>query len=206
VILIYAFGFAFLCVGIGVALLYNRWVVLQNRFRKAFAEIEVQLKRRHDLIPNLANTARGYLKHERDLLEQLTAARTSAMAAMESVKNGIGLHDPMNTLKAAEDSLTAALGRFWVVAEAYPDLKANQTMLTLMEELTTTENRIAFARQAFNDAVMFFNTSIQTFPANVIAGMFGFHSAEFFEMENISERALPRAFDDSGTTEQAEMK
>lgn len=181
----------------GMVLLYNRWVALQNRFHKAFAEIEVQLKRRHDLIPNLVNTVRGYLKHEHNLLQELAEARANATGAMETAEKGIGSHDAMNGLGAAENSLTTVLGRLLAVAEAYPELKANQTMLALMEELTTTENRIAFARQAFNDEVMFFNTAIQTFPANLLSEMFGFHPAEFFEMENISERAVPQVFDES---------
>ncbi len=159
---------------------YNSLVGLRNRVRNAWSQIDVQLKRRHDLIPNLVETARGYMKHERETLERITEARSRAMGA-ESVAQ-----------KArAESELSGALSRFLVVVENYPELKANQNFLALQEELTSTENKIAFARQAYNDQVLFYNNRIEMFPSNIIAGMFNFTVEEFFELEDASERETP---------------
>ncbi len=157
---------------------YNRLVGLRNQFKNAFAQIDVQLKRRYDLIPNLVETARAYMKHERETLEAVTRARNSAVSA-----NQTAAADPANPaaiqgLAAAEGALSGALGKLFALAEAYPDLKANQNMMQLSEELTGTENKIAFARQAFNDAVMTFNTAVEQFPSNVIASAFSFKQAE----------------------------
>lgn len=158
-------------------LIYNGLVTKRNRVKNGWSQIDVQLKRRYDLIPNLVNTAKGYLKHEREVLENVTKARTSAMAAT-------GVKD------AAEknNQLSQTLKSLFAVAENYPDLKANQNMLALQEELTSTENRISFARQHYNDCVMSFNTSTQTFPSNIVAGLFHFAQEEFFEVEAPEER------------------
>src|SRR5438876_2418954 len=156
--------------------LYNKLVALRNRFKNAYAQIDVQLKRRYDLIPNLVETAKGYLKHERGTLEAVIAARNAASSA--NVRAAANPGDPaaMQQLVAAEGSLTGALGRLFALAEAYPDLKANQTMAQLMEELTSTENKVSFARQAYNDSVMVYNTQREVFPSSIIAGMFNFAS------------------------------
>jgi LemA protein len=158
---------------ISVIAIYNRLVALRNRFQNAFAQIEVQLKRRYDLIPNLVETAKGYLKHERETLEAVTAARTAALAGLRQA--AAHPEDPaaIAGLGSAEGALAGALGRLSVVMEAYPDLKANQNMLQLSEELTSTENKVAFARQSFNDQVMAYNTYKQSFPPNLVAGLFG---------------------------------
>jgi LemA protein len=156
---------------------YNGLVALRNRFKNAFAQIDVQLKRRYDLIPNLVETAKGYMAHERQTLEAVIAARSTAVGANQR----------------AEAGLSGALGRLFAVSEAYPDLKANQNMLQLSEELTSTENKIAFARQAFNDAVMSYNTRIESFPDNVVAGMFQFKAAELLQaIEAPEERKAPK--------------
>ena len=157
---------------------YNRLVGLRNRFKNAFAQIDVQLKRRYDLIPNLVETARAYMKHERDTLEAVISARNQAADADRAAAANPGDAQALMRLGAAEGTLSAALGRLFALAEAYPDLKANQTMMQLSEELTATENKIAFSRQAFNDAVMGYNTAAEQFPANVIASMFSFKPAE----------------------------
>jgi len=175
--------------GVGV---YNKLVALRNRFRNAFSQIDVQLKRRHDLIPNLVETAKGYMQHERDTLEAVIAARNQAVVAQQRAAASPGDPGVMNSLGAAEGALTGAVGRLFAVAESYPDLKANQNMLALQEELTSTENKVAFARQAFNDAVMAYNTAREQFPAVVIAGMTGFVPAQFFEIEVPKEREAPR--------------
>ena len=156
--------------------IYNRLVSLRNRFKNAFAQIDVQLKRRYDLIPNLVETAKGYLKHERETLEAVIAARNAAAATLRTVAADPANAAAVQSLSGAEGALAGALGRLNVVMEAYPDLKASQNMQQLTEELTSTENKVAFARQAFNDAVMEFNTYRQSFPPNVFAGMFGFRS------------------------------
>jgi LemA protein len=168
--------------------MYNGLVGLRNRFKNAFAQIDVQLKRRHDLIPNLVETAKGYLAHERETLEAVIAARNSAEGARERAASDPGDPGAMQTLVAAEAGLSGVLGRLFALAEAYPDLKANQTMMQLSEELSTTENKIAFARQAFNDAVMRYNNKCEMVPSNIIASAFGFQRAEFFEVEVEAER------------------
>lgn len=175
-----------------VAGMYNRLVALKNRFQNAFAQIDVQLKRRHDLIPNLVETAKGYLRHERETLEAVIRARSSAETAREHAAADPGDPAAMRELRQAEGQLGAVLGRLFALAEAYPDLKANQTMSQLMEELTSTENRISFARQSYNDSVMRYNTARETFPTNLIAGAFGFHRAELFEIDEPAEREVPQ--------------
>lgn len=185
-----------LIVGIVAAVLYviavyNRLVTLRNRFKNAFAQIDVQLKRRYDLIPNLVETAKGYLKHERETLEAVIAARNQAAGAAKQAAAAPGNPQAMALLSGAEGALTGALGRLFALAEAYPDLKANQTMMQLSEELTSTENRVAFARQAFNDAVMTYNTAREVFPAVLIAGTFQFSAAALLEIEE-SEKTAPR--------------
>jgi LemA protein len=171
-----------------VVSLYNGLVTLRNRFKNAFAQIDVQLKRRYDLIPNLVETAKGYMRHERETLEAVVAARNRAVSAEQAAAARPGDPDAMRQLQAAEAGLTAGLGRLFALAEAYPDLKANQTMAQLMEELASTENRIAFARQAFNDAVMAYNTRRETFPSVVLAGPLGFQAAQLWEIEAPQER------------------
>jgi LemA protein len=153
--------------------IFNRLVRLRNRFQNAFAQIEVQLKRRHDLIPNLVETAKGYIKHERETLEAVTNARNKAVGGLEQAAKDPGNAAAMQNLMGAEGALSGALGRLFAVVEAYPDLKANQNMMQLSEELTSTENKVAFSRQAFNDAVTAYNIYKQSFPAIVFAGMFG---------------------------------
>ena len=172
--------------------LYNKLVALRNRFKNAYAQIDVQLKRRYDLIPNLVETAKGYLKHERGTLEAVIAARNAASSA--NVRAAANPGDPaaMQQLVAAEGSLTGALGRLFALAEAYPDLKANQTMAQLMEELTSTENKVSFARQAYNDSVMVYNTQREVFPSSVIAGMFNFAPAELFVIDKPEQREAPK--------------
>jgi LemA protein len=171
---------------------YNRLVALRNRFKNAYAQIDVQLKRRYDLIPNLVETAKGYIKHERGTLEAVIAARNSASAANVLAAQNPGDATAMKALSGAETALTSTLGRLFAVAEAYPDLKANTTMMTLMEELTSTENKVAFARQAYNDSVMAYNTQRETFPTNMIAGPFNFGPAELFVIEKPEEKEAPK--------------
>jgi LemA protein len=172
--------------------IYNRLVALRNRFKNAFAQIDVQLKRRYDLIPNLVETAKGYLQHERGTLEAVIAARNQAAAAGARAAANPGDPSAMQGLVGAETALTGTLGKFFALAEAYPDLKANQTMMQLSEELTSTENKVAFSRQAFNDAVMEYNTARETFPNVVLAGMFGFQPAQLFEISAPAEREAPK--------------
>jgi len=168
---------------------YNRLVDLRNRFKNAFAQIDVQLKRRYDLIPNLVETAKGYMKHERETLEAVIKARNSAVTANAAAAANPGNPAAMQGLMSAEGALTGALSKLFALAEAYPDLKANQNMMQLSEELTGTENKLAFSRQAFNDAVMTYNTAAQQFPSNVIAGMFSFTAAELLQAtESADER------------------
>lgn len=168
--------------------IYNQLVTLKNRFQNAFAQIEVQLKRRHDLIPNLVETAKGYLKHERETLESVTQARNQATAALQNASKSPGSPGAMAQLSGAEGALTSALGRLNVVMEAYPDLKASQNMQQLSEELTTTENRVAFSRQAYNDSVMSYNTYRQSFPPVAIAGVFGHgEDASLLEFEDSAQ-------------------
>ena len=161
--------------------IYNSLVKLRNQVKNAWSQIDVQLKRRHDLIPNLIETVKGYMTHERDTLENITKARSQAVAA-----EGVG------DKAKAEGELTTALGKFNLVVENYPDLKANQNFLSLQEELTSTENKISFSRQNYNDQVLFYNNKIQMFPSNIVAGMFQFNVEEFFEIEDEKEKEVPK--------------
>ena len=174
--------------------IYNKLVSLKNRFQNAFAQIEVQLKRRYDLIPNLVETAKGYIQHERETLESVTAARNAANAMLEAAKANPGNASAMADLAGAESTLASSLGKFNLVVEAYPDLKANQNMMQLSEELTTTENKVAFSRQAYNDSVMLYNEYRQSFPPIVLASAFGHASdAELLVMEDSAEiQAAPK--------------
>jgi len=171
---------------------YNKLVAQRNRYQNAFAQIDVQLKRRYDLIPNLVETAKGYLKHERETLEAVIRARNAAADAERKASAEPGSPEAMRALAGAETALSGALGRFFALSESYPDLKGDQNMARLMEELTSTENKIAFARQAYNDAVMAYNTSRESFPAVLVAGPLGFQRAELFEVESYEEREAPR--------------
>jgi len=166
---------------------YNRLVDLRNRFKNSFAQIDVQLKRRYDLIPNLVETAKGYMKHERETLEAVIKARNSAVTANNAVAADPGSASAMQGLVSAEGTLSGALSKLFALSEAYPDLKANQNMMQLSEELTGTENKISFARQAFNDAVMSYNTAIGQFPGNVLASMFSFKEAELLQATESAE-------------------
>ena len=170
---------------------YNRLVTLRNRYENAFSQIDVQLKRRHDLIPNLVKVAKGYMAHEKDTLEAVISARNQAITASSNASKNPGDASAMNELAGAEQNLNGALGRLLMIAESYPDLKANENMLALQEELTSTENKVSFARQAYNDAVTAFNTARELFPASMIAGMFGFKDAQLFEVEDKGERNVP---------------
>lgn len=172
--------------------IYNKLVTLRNRYKNAFAQIEVQLKRRYDLIPNLVETAKGYLKHERETLEAVVAARNQATGSLQNAARNPGDASAMQGLAGAEGLLSGAMGRLFAVMEAYPDLKANQNMLGLSEELTSTENKVAFARQAFNDSVMGYNTYKQSFPPLVFAGMFG-HGADAALLEFEDAKAIREA-------------
>ncbi|HEY49543.1 MAG TPA: LemA family protein [Dehalococcoidia bacterium] len=167
---------------LGFIFIYNSLVRLRNQVKNAWAQIDVQLKRRHDLIPNLVETVRGYMKHERETLEAVTAARNLAQGA---IGKGVGAQSK------AEAELSGALSRLLAVVENYPDLKANQNFLALQEELTSTENKISFSRQFYNDSVLVFNNKTQMFPSNLVAGMTGFKADEFFEVEVAAERAAP---------------
>ncbi len=171
---------------------YNNLVTLRNRFRNAFSQIDVQLKRRYDLIPNLVETARAYMAHERDTLEAVIHARNTAQSASQSAAANPGDPTAMQALAGAEGVLTGTIGRLFALAEAYPDLKANQNMLQLTEELTSTENKVAFSRQAFNDAVTAYNTAREVAPANLIANAFGFTAAELFKVDTPTERDAPQ--------------
>jgi LemA protein len=172
--------------------IYNKLVTLRNRFKNAWAQIDVQLKRRYDLIPNLVETAKGYIKHERGTLEAVIAARNAAASANTRVAANPADPEAMKQLIAAEGTLTGTLGRLFALSEAYPDLKANQTMMQLMEELTSTENKVSFARQSYNDSVMVYNTQREVFPSNLIAGMFNFGPAELFVVEKPEQREAPK--------------
>ena len=171
---------------------YNKLVRLQNRYENAYAQIDVQLKRRYDLIPNLVETAKGYLKHERETLEAVTAARNQAVQANQRAAEHPGEPGAMSQLNGAEAALTSSLGRLLMITENYPELKGDATMNQLMEELRTTENRIAFARQAYNDAVTSYNTQVETFPSVLVANSFGFNPAQLFEIRIAEEREAPR--------------
>ena len=165
-------------VSIGI---YNSLVQLRNRVKNSWSQIDVQLKRRHDLIPNLVETAKGYMKHERETFTTITEARSKAMGAQT-----------VGEKAKAEGALNGAISKFFLVVENYPDLKANQNFLAVQEELASTENKIAFSRQNYNDQVLFFNNKIQMFPSNIVAGMFNFKENEFFEIEDATERAVPK--------------
>ena len=171
--------------------LYNNLVRLRNRFRNAFAQIDVQLKRRYELIPNLVHVAKRYLEHEQQTLENVTQARNVAQGALRAAGADPGNALAMKELGRAEAAVGGALGRLLAVAESYPELKANETMMQLSEELSSTENRVAFARQSYNDAVMHFNTACETFPSTIVAGSFSFRRAELLELENEAARTAP---------------
>jgi len=171
---------------------YNRLVSLRNRFKNAYSQIDVQLKRRYDLIPNLVETAKAYMKHERETLEAVTQARNQAMTASTHAANRPEDAQAVRGISGAESLLSGALSRFFAVAESYPDLKANQNMMQLTEELTSTENRIAFARQAYNDSVMVYNTSCEQMPNSMIANWFNFKEAQTFEIKVKAERQAPK--------------
>ena len=187
ILVVLVVGFIMYAVGI-----YNRLVTLRNQFKNAFAQIDVQLKRRYDLIPNLVEVAKGYLAHERGTLDEVIAARGAAVSAGQ--KAAADPSDPaaMKALCGAESQLTGALGRLMVLTENYPNLKGNETMMQLTEELTSTENKVSFARQAYNDSVMQYNTAREQFPAIIIANNTGFQAAELFEITNTAERDAPK--------------
>jgi LemA protein len=171
--------------------MYNGLVAQRNRFKNAFAQIDVQLKRRYDLIPNLVETVKGYIKHERQTLQAVIAARASAQSANQRAAANPADSEAIKQMAAAESGLSGALGRLLAISEAYPDLKANQTMMQLSEELTSTENKISFARQAYNDAVMSYNTAIESFPDNFVAGFGGFKEATLLESTESPEERRP---------------
>ena len=187
VILIVVVGIFFFFIAI-----YNRLVAGRNAYKNAFAQIDVQLTRRYDLIPNLVETAKGYMKHERETLEAVIAARNAAVTGLKGASANPGNPAAVQQLAGADNALSSALGRLFAVAEAYPDLKANQNMMQLSEELTSTENKVAFARQAFNDSVMSYNNSREVFPNSIIAGMFAFMPAQLLEIEAPEKRVAPK--------------
>ncbi len=174
--------------GIGI---YNRLVNSRNRVKNAFAQIDVQLTRRYDLIPNLVESVKGYMKHERETLEAVISARNAAASGLSAAKADPANADAIKQLAAAEATLGGALGRLFALAEAYPDLKANENMLRFQEELASTENKVAFARQAFNDAVLTYNNTRENFPNNIVAGMFRFEPASFLDIETEEKRTVP---------------
>jgi LemA protein len=189
-------GWTFLALIVGLVLfavsIYNRLVAGRNRYKNAFAQIDVQLTRRHDLIPNLVETAKGYMAHERDTLEAVINARNVAVSGLKAAAQDPTDPDAMKQLSQAEQGLSGALGRLFALSEAYPDLKANQNMMQLSEELTTTENKVAFARQAYNDSVMDYNTLRESFPNNFFAGWFNFRAAELLQIEDEAKREVPK--------------
>jgi LemA protein len=186
-------GGIILLVIISVTGIYNSLVTLRNRYKNSFSQIDVQLKRRYDLIPNLVETAKGYMKHERETLEAVINARNSALSASQKAAGNPGDPAAMSDLASAETLLSGTLGRLFALAENYPDLKANQNMLQLQEELTSTENRVSFARQAFNDSVTTYNITCEKFPHTIIAGMFSFSQAQLLEStEAPEERKAPK--------------
>jgi LemA protein len=172
--------------------LYNGLVTARNAYKNAFAQIDVQLTRRYDLIPNLVETARAYMKHERETLEAVIAARNSAVSGLKSAAADPGNAAAVQQLAGAEMQLGGALGRLFALAEAYPELKANQNMMQLNEELSSTENKVAFARQAYNDAVMFYNNSREMFPSSVVAGWGSFLPAQLLQIESLEKRSVPK--------------
>ena len=178
---------------IAVVGIYNSLVTLRNRYKNSFAQIDVQLKRRYDLIPNLVETAKGYIKHERETLEAVINARNSALTASQKASGNPGDPAAMKELAGAEGLLAGTLSRLFALVENYPDLKANENMLQLQEELTSTENRVAFSRQAFNDSVMTYNIACEKFPHTIIAGMFNFSQAQLLEStETSDEKRAPK--------------
>jgi LemA protein len=182
-----------LVVVIGIIVgVYNKLVTMRNRYKNAYAQIDVQLKRRYDLIPNLVETAKGYIKHERETLEAVTAARNIAYAASKAAAANPGDATAMKSLASAETGLGGTLSRLMMVSEAYPDLKANQNMMQLTEELTSTENKISFARQAYNDSVMTYNTDREVFPSNLISNTFNFGPAELFVVDKPEQKDAPK--------------
>ena len=189
-------GWTVLIILVGVILfaisIYNRLVSGRNRFKNAFAQIDVQLTRRYDLIPNLVETAKGYMKHERETLEEVVNARNAAVSGLKAAAADPSNPEAMKKLAEAEQGLSGALGRLFALSEAYPDLKANENMMQLSEELTTTENKVAFARQAYNDSVMDYNTLRESFPNNFFAEWFNFRAAELLEIEDESKREAPK--------------
>jgi LemA protein len=171
---------------------YNKLVTMRNRYKNAYAQIDVQLKRRYDLIPNLVEIAKGYIKHERETLENVTKARNIAYVASQAAAANPGDSGAMKNLVSAESGLAGTLSRLMMVSEQYPDLKANQNMMQLTEELTSTENKISFARQAYNDSVMIYNTDREVFPSNLVAGMFNFSAAELFVVDKPEQKDAPK--------------
>jgi len=171
--------------------IYNRLINERNRVRNAFAQIDVQLTRRYDLIPNLVEAVKGYMKHERETLEAVINARNAAKSSLDAAKADPANGDAIKKLGASEGALGAALGRLFALSEAYPDLKANQNMMQFQEELASTENKVAFSRQAFNDSVLSYNNSAENFPNNILAGMFRFELASFLEIESEEKRDVP---------------
>lgn len=174
----------------GIAI-YNNLVNLRNRVKNAFAQIDVQLTRRYDLIPNLVEAVKGYIKHERETLEAVIRARNAAVSSLDAAKADPANGEAIKKLGAAEGVLGGALGRLFALSEAYPDLKANQNMMQFQEELASTENKVAFARQAFNDSVLSYNNAAQNFPNNVVAGMFRFDTASFLDIDSAQKREVP---------------
>jgi LemA protein len=171
--------------------IYNSLINLRNRVKNAFAQIDVQLTRRHDLIPNLVEAVKGYMKHERETLDAVISARNSAVSDLDAAKQDPSNAEAIKKLGASEGALGSALGRLFALSEAYPDLKANQNMLQFQEELGSTENKVAFSRQAFNDAVLSYNNKAENFPNSIIAGMFSFELASFLEIESEEKREVP---------------
>jgi LemA protein len=171
--------------------IYNNLVNQRNRVKNSFAQIDVQLTRRYDLIPNLVEAVKGYMSHERETLEAVVNARNAASASLDAAKLDPSNADAIKKLGASEGLLGNALGRLFALSEAYPDLKANQNMMQFQEELSSTENKVAFSRQAFNDSVLGYNNAVQNFPNNIIAGMFSFQSASFLEIETEEKREVP---------------
>ena len=190
-------GFAALIffVGAFAAKIYNELIKLQNRYENAFAQIDVQLTRRHDLIPNLVETAKGYMKHEKETLEAVVQARNQAISASQAAAQNPGDQNAMSQLSSAEGQLNSAIGRLLMVAEDYPDLKANENMLLIQEELTATENKVAYARQGYNDSVTKYNTTRETFPTVLLAGFFGFQEANLLEATEEAREAPKVSFD-----------
>lgn len=180
---------AIILFGIGM---YNRLIASRNAYKNAFAQIDVQLTRRHDLIPNLVDTAKGYMAHEKETLEAVINARNSAVSGLNAAKADPTNPDAMKQLADAEQGLSGALGRLFALSESYPDLKANENMMQLSEEITTTENKVSFARQAFNDAVMLYNNLREQFPSNFLANWFQFEPAQLLEIEDEAKREVPK--------------